>query len=67
MSGSIFSYRFPFFGSVLDYHLHQLKCFVGSELPVYKANSLKQEISTIAYNLEHELSEMIADARESVA
>jgi len=47
--------------------LVQLKCFVGSELPVYQANSLKQEISTIAYNLEHELTEMIAEARESVA
>jgi hypothetical protein len=47
--------------------LVQLKCFVGSELPVYQANSLKQEISAIAYNLEHELSEMIAEARESVA
>ena len=47
--------------------LVQLKCFVGSELPVYQANNLKQEISTIAYNLEHELSEMIAEARESIA
>ena len=47
--------------------LVQLKCFVGSELPVYQANNLKQEIASIAYNLEHELSEMIAEARESVA
>ncbi len=47
--------------------LVQLKCFVGSEVPVYQANNLKQEISTIAYNLEHVLSEMIAEARESVA
>ena len=47
--------------------LVQLKCFVGSELPVYQANNLKQEISSIAYDLEHELSEMIAEARESVA
>ena len=47
--------------------LVQLKCFVGSELAVYQANNLKQEISAIAYNLEQELSEMIAEARESVA
>ena len=47
--------------------LVQLKCFVGSEFPVYQANNLKQEIASIAYDLEHELSEMIAEARESVA
>ena len=47
--------------------LVQLKCFVGSEIPVYQANNLKQEIASIAYNLEHELSDMIAEARESVA
>ena len=47
--------------------LVQLKCFVGSELPIYETNNLKQEITSIAYNLEHELSDMIADARESVA
>ena len=45
----------------------QLKCFVGSDLAVYQANNLKQEIASIAYNLEHELNEMITEARESVA
>ncbi|MFY9222249.1 MAG: hypothetical protein WAQ98_06260 [Blastocatellia bacterium] len=49
------------------HQLVQLKCFVGSELPVYKANNLKQEIASIAFNLEQELNSRIIDARESVA
>jgi len=47
--------------------LVQLKCFVGSELPVYQANNLKQEIASIAFNLKQELNSRIIDARESVA
>ncbi|MFY9223155.1 MAG: hypothetical protein WAQ98_10815 [Blastocatellia bacterium] len=42
-------------------------CLYFQGRSVQKTNNLKQEISTIAYNLEHELSEMIAEARESVA
>ena len=47
--------------------LVQLKCFVGSELPVYQANSLKQEIAFIAASLKDELLNRIEDAKRSVA
>ena len=47
--------------------LVQLKCFVGFELPVYQANSLKQEIAFIAASLKDELLDRIEDAKRSVA
>lgn len=37
------------------------------ELPFYRANNLKQEINNIAFNLKHELSNMLSEACESVA
>ena len=45
----------------------QLKCFATNSLLDYQVNNLKEEINNIAFNLKHDLSNMLLDARESVA
>jgi len=45
----------------------QLKCFATNSLLDYQVNNLKEEINNIAFNLKHDLSNMLSEARESVA
>ena len=45
----------------------QLKCFATTSLLDYQVNNLKEEINNIAFNLKHDLSNMLLDARQSVA
>lgn len=45
----------------------QLKCFALNSLLDYQINNLKEEINNIAFNLKHDLSNMLSEARESVA
>jgi hypothetical protein len=54
-------------GQAKEHPLVKLKCFSSKSLPIYQINNLREEISFLAFNLEHELNHRIEDNRQSVA
>ena len=54
-------------GQAKEQPLIKLKCFSSKSLPIYQVNNLREEISYLAFNLEHELNHKIEGNRQSVA